>query len=54
MQIRAVGTELFCAGGQTDRHDETNCLFSQFCESAENLKKSVQICDNRMLPTLKM
>jgi hypothetical protein len=34
MKIRTVGAELFHADGQTDRHDETNSLFSQFSESA--------------------
>jgi len=36
MKIRPVGVELFCADGQTDRqtdrHDEANSHFSQFCE----------------------
>jgi hypothetical protein len=39
MKIRLVGGELFYADGQTDertdRHDETNSRFSQFCERAE-------------------
>ena len=34
MKIRLVGTELFHADGQTDRHDEANSCFSQFCEGA--------------------
>ena len=38
MQIRSVGTEFFHVGGrtdgQTDRHDEANYRFSQFCERA--------------------
>jgi hypothetical protein len=34
MKIRAVGAELFHADGQTERHDEANSRFSQFCESA--------------------
>jgi hypothetical protein len=33
MKIRPVGAE-FRAGGQTDRHDEANSRFSQFCERA--------------------
>jgi hypothetical protein len=33
MKIRPVGAELFRAG-LTDRHDETNSRFSQFCEGA--------------------
>jgi hypothetical protein len=34
MKIRPVGSELFHADGQMDRHDEANSRFSQFCESA--------------------
>jgi hypothetical protein len=36
MKIRPVGAELFHADGdrQTDRHDEANSRFSQFCERA--------------------
>jgi hypothetical protein len=34
MKIRAVGGELFHAGGQTDRHVEADSRFSQFCERA--------------------
>ena len=32
MDIRPVWAELFYAGGQTDRHDDSNSRFSQFCE----------------------
>ena len=39
MKIRPVGTELFHADGradeQTDRHDEANSCFPQFCERAQ-------------------
>jgi len=31
MKIRPVGAELFPCG-RTDRHDEVNSSFSQFCE----------------------
>ena len=31
---RLVGAELFHVDGETDRHDETNSRFSQFCENA--------------------
>jgi hypothetical protein len=31
MKLRPVGVELFHADGQTDRHDEPNSRFSQFC-----------------------
>jgi hypothetical protein len=34
MKIRPVGAELLYADGQTDRHDEANSRFSQFCERA--------------------
>jgi hypothetical protein len=34
MKIRPVGAELFHAGGRTDRRDEANSRFSQFCERA--------------------
>jgi hypothetical protein len=38
MKIRSVGAELFHedkrTDGQTDRHDEANIRFSQFCERA--------------------
>jgi len=35
MKIRPVGAELFMwTGGWTDRHDEANSRFSQFCERA--------------------
>ena len=33
MKIRLVGAELFLADGQTDRYNEANSRFSQFCES---------------------
>jgi len=32
MKIRPVGAELFHAERRTDRHDEVNSSFSQFCE----------------------
>ena len=32
MKIRPVGAELFYSLGQTDKHDEANSRFSQFCE----------------------
>ena len=36
MKILPVGAELFHEGRQTDRHDEADNRFSQFCESALN------------------
>ena len=35
MKIYPVGAELFHADGRTDRHDEANSHFSQFCERAQ-------------------
>jgi hypothetical protein len=34
MKIRPVVAELFLADGRTDKHDEANSRFSQFCERA--------------------
>jgi len=34
MEIPPMGAQSFLADGQTDRHDEANSHFSQFCESA--------------------
>jgi hypothetical protein len=31
LKIRPVAAQLFYADGQTDRHDEANSRFSQFC-----------------------
>jgi len=36
MKIRPVGAELFRGERRTDRHDEANSRFSQFCEGAKN------------------
>jgi hypothetical protein len=36
----SVGTELFLADGQTDRHDEANSRLLQFCESGHTKKVS--------------
>ena len=35
MKIRPVGAELFHADGRTNRHDEAQSRFSQFCERAQ-------------------
>jgi len=32
MKIHSLGAELFHADRQTDRHEEANSRFSQFCE----------------------
>jgi len=34
MEIRPVGAELFHTDKRTDRHDDANSGFSQFCERA--------------------
>jgi hypothetical protein len=39
MKIRPVGAELLHADGQTDRHAEANCCFSQFCENFRKVAK---------------
>jgi len=33
-RIRSVGAELFHTDGQTDRHDEANSRYLEFCERA--------------------
>ena len=40
MKIFSVGAELFHADKRTDRHNEANSRFSQFCEQAYNIKKN--------------
>jgi len=35
LHIRLVRAELFRADEQTDRHDEANSSFSQFCERSK-------------------
>jgi len=34
MKSHPVGAKFFHADIQTDGHDEANCCFSQYCESA--------------------
>ena len=34
MKINPVGAKLFHVDGQTDRHEQANSNFLQFCESA--------------------
>ena len=38
-EIRPLGTELFHADRRTERHDEANSRFSQFCEHAYKSRK---------------
>jgi len=40
MKIRPVGAELFHADGRTDRHDEANSRFWQFCELAQKRSRA--------------
>jgi len=39
MKIHPVGAELFHVDRWTDRHDEANSCFSQFCEHAKKWSK---------------
>ena len=39
MKIRSVGAELFHADGRTDRHDEANSRFPQFCERTRKISQ---------------
>jgi hypothetical protein len=44
MEILPVGAESLNAKGQTDRHDEGNSRFLQFCESSGKRLLSSQMC----------
>jgi len=39
MTVRPVGAKLHYAGGRTDRHEDANSSFSQFCKRAKNVVK---------------
>ena len=41
MKVRPVAAELFHADGQTDRYDEANSRFSQFCLRAKKKKTHI-------------
>jgi hypothetical protein len=41
MKIYPVTAEMFHVEGRTDRHDEANSRFSQFCESALKRERNV-------------
>jgi hypothetical protein len=43
MKIRPVGAELFDADGQTDRRDEANSRFSQFCEKRLKIQVNARV-----------
>ena len=50
MKIRTLGAELFHADDRrTDRYDEANSRFSQFCERAHKLNFKVQGVEGRGL-----
>jgi len=38
-----MGTKLYHAGGRTDRHDEVNCRFSQFCLKSLGISRLFRI-----------
>jgi len=40
MKIRPVGAELFHADGRTERHDDENKRFLQFCERSKKILRS--------------
>jgi len=45
MKIHRMGAELFHADGRTDRHDEANSRFWQFCELAQkHSRASIENC----------
>jgi len=49
MKIRPVGTELFHAGGRTDRHDESNSRFLQFSKRAQHVDRIYEcVSQNRI------
>jgi len=45
MKIRLVGSEVFRADRQTDRHDEADSRFPQFSESS--YKHIAQLCSHK-------
>ena len=42
MKIRPVGAALSHADRRKDKHDETNCRFSQFCGSSKKKERERQ------------
>jgi hypothetical protein len=46
MKIRPMAVELFCADGQTDRHNEANRRFSQFCEKRLRTVSEAATCSS--------
>jgi hypothetical protein len=45
MKIRPFVAELLHADGQTDRHDEANSGFSQFCERTQQIVQPFNYAD---------
>ena len=49
MKIGPLGAELLCGDGQTDRLDEADSRFSQFCEGSKEcnvFRTSEQLCSS--------
>jgi len=53
MKSSLIGSELFHAGRQTDRHDEANSRFSQFCESAYKRTRHKRGLEGNIVSNLK-
>jgi len=43
MEIRPVGAELLHEDKETDRHDEANSRFSQFCEKRLKSRSPIEL-----------
>jgi hypothetical protein len=52
MKIRPEGAELFHTDRQTDRYDEANSRFSQFCECTYSTEMSVDKVLNEIHGTI--
>jgi hypothetical protein len=48
-KIHPTAAELFHSDGQTDRHDEANSRFSQFCERAQKFSSYRTVNTSRLL-----
>ena len=48
MKIRPVGVQLFHVDRQTDRHDEANSRFSQFCEKRPIKRRTANWIDHML------
>jgi hypothetical protein len=47
MKIRPLGIDLFYADGETNRHDEANSRFPQFCER-DKKKQELSLANNEV------